>query len=97
MLLRQNEGGIHRKIAGFEMVERGIPRSHYDVISGDKKIGFVTTGSYSPSLEKNIGLALVDIGHSEPGTEFYVVIRNRQLKAKVINIPFYSRKHKKTL
>lgn len=94
-LVKQKEEGIQRKLVGFEMVDRGIPRSHYEIQAEGKNIGFVTTGSFSPTLKKNIGLALVEGSFAEEGTEFDVVIRNKLVKAKVVKIPFYTKKYKK--
>jgi aminomethyltransferase len=94
-LARQKEEGIPRKLVGFEMVDRGVPRSHYEVYANGAKIGHVTTGSYSPSLKKNIGLALLDGSYSETGTGVEVVVRNRNLKAVIVETPFYKKKYKK--
>ncbi len=77
------------------MVERGIPRSHYDVYADEKKIGYVTTGSYSPTLKKNIGLALIDAEYTKDGTDIEISIRNKNVKAKIIKKPFYTKKYKK--
>ncbi|HHV98411.1 MAG TPA: glycine cleavage system aminomethyltransferase GcvT [Clostridiaceae bacterium] len=93
ILAKQKEDGPSRKLVGFEMVDKGIPRSHYEIFSDDKRIGFVTSGSFSPSLGKNLGLALVDKDYSEEGTEFNVVVRDRPLKARVVRIPFYKKKY----
>ncbi|NJD01730.1 MAG: glycine cleavage system aminomethyltransferase GcvT [Ruminiclostridium sp.] len=94
-LANQKEKGIPRKLAGFEMLDRGIPRSHYDVQADGASIGFVTTGSYSPTLAKNIGLALLDSAFAAEGTVIDIIIRGRALKGKVSTIPFYSKKYKK--
>lgn len=94
-LANQKADGLKRKTAGFEMVERGIPRSHYDVYADGKKIGYVTTGSFSPTLKKNIGLALIDAEYAKEGTEIEISIRNKSIKAKVIKKPFYTKKYKK--
>ena len=94
-LAKQKSEGLKRKTVGFEMIDRGIPRSNYEVYAEGKKIGHVTTGSYSPTLKKNIGLALIDSLYTKEGTEIEVVIRNKNLKAKVIKKPFYSKKYKK--
>ncbi len=91
----QKEKGVQRKLVGFEMLDRGIPRSHYDVQADGISIGFVTTGSYSPTLEKNIGMALIDSRYAAEGNEIDIVIRGRALKGKVVKIPFYSKKYKK--
>lgn len=94
-LKRQKEEGPARRVVGFEMLESGIPRHGYDVLGGDKVVGFVTTGYNSPTLKKNIGLALVDAGHSAIGSEIYIQIRKKALKAKVIKRNFYSKSYKK--
>lgn len=94
-LLIQKERGIKRRLIGFEMLDRGIARSHYEVEANGKTIGFVTTGSFSPSLKKNLGLALIENEYAAAGTEIEVNIRNKPLKAKVINIPFYNKNYKR--
>lgn len=94
-LTNQKSEGLKRKIVGFEMIDRGIPRSHYDVSAACKKIGYVTTGSFSPTLKKNIGLALIDSEYAKEGTEIEISIRNKNLKARVIKKPFYTKKYKK--
>ncbi len=94
-LAEQKSEGLKRKAVGFEMSDRGIPRSHYDVYVSDKKIGYVTTGSFSPTLKKNIGLALIEAEYAKEGTEIEISIRNKNLKAKVVKKPFYTKKYKK--
>lgn len=94
-LMEQKSVGIKRKIVGFEMVDRGIPRTRYDVLADGEKIGYVTSGNFSPSLEKNLGMALVDSAFSEPGTEVDIVIRNKPTKARIVELPFYSKKYAK--
>lgn len=94
-LAEQKAVGLKRKLVGFEMVDRGIPRSHYDVYADGNKIGYVTTGSFSPTLKKNIGLALIEAGFAKEGTEIEIAVRNRNLKAVVIKKPFYAKRNKK--
>ena len=94
-LANQKSEGLNRKIIGFEMIDRGIPRNNYEVYAEGRKIGYVTTGSFSPTLKKKLGLALIDSAYSKEGTEIEVLIRNKNLKAKVIKKPFYSKKYKK--
>lgn len=94
-LAKQKEEGLKRKLVGFEMKDRGIPRHGYEVMIEGKNIGFVTTGYFSPTLKKNIGLALIDSNYSEIGTEINIVVRNRSLKAEVINKKFYTKNYKK--
>ncbi len=77
------------------MIDRGIPRSNYEVYAEGRKIGYVTTGSFSPTLKKNIGLALIDSSYAKEGTEIEIIIRNKNLKAEIIKKPFYSKKYKK--
>ncbi|WP_018661554.1 glycine cleavage system aminomethyltransferase GcvT [Heyndrickxia acidiproducens] len=91
-LQKQKDAGLQRKLAGIEMTERGIPRHGYRVWSGDSLIGEVTTGTQSPTLKKNIGLALINTAYCEPGTEVEVEIRSKRVKAKVVQTPFYKRK-----
>ncbi|GAF63783.1 glycine cleavage system aminomethyltransferase [Bacillus sp. TS-2] len=90
-LLQQKEEGLQRKLVGIEMLEKGIPRTDYPVFIGEKEIGKVTTGTQSPTLKKNIGLALLDIDFTTLGTEVEVQVRKKRLKAKVIKTPFYKK------
>lgn len=93
-LLAQKENGIPRKIAGIEMIDRGIPRHGYPVYKGEKLIGEVTTGTQSPTLKKNIGLVLVSSEFASLESELEVEIRGKRLKAKVVPTPFYKREKK---
>ncbi len=95
VLVKQKAEGLPRKLVGFEMIDRGIPRAEFEVQKDGQIIGFVTTGSYSPTLDKNIGLALVQSQYSELGTEFEIVRGKRAMKAKVIAKPFYKKNYKK--
>lgn len=90
-LKEQKENGAPRKLVGIEMMERGIPRTHYNVYVGEEKIGEVTTGTQSPTLKKNVGLALVKREYGELDTEIEVEIRGKRVKAKIIRTPFYKR------
>lgn len=94
-LAQIKERGLTRKLVGIEMIDRGIPRQGYPVAVGGQTVGEVTTGSFSPTLEKNIGLAYVPVEHSEVGTEVEVIIRGRALKARVVETPFYRSPHKR--
>jgi aminomethyltransferase len=94
VLLQQKENGLPRKLVGIEMIDRGIPRHGYPVFSGEERIGEVTTGTQSPTLKKNIGLALIKTGYTELGSEVEVEIRGKRLKAKVEATPFYKREKK---
>lgn len=94
-LVNQKAQGLKRKLVGFEMKGRGIPRHGYDVLVNGEKIGFVTTGYLSPTLNKNIGLALIASEYSELGTEIEILIRNKPVKAEVINKKFLAKNYKK--
>jgi aminomethyltransferase len=76
------------------MIDKGIPRTHYEVFVGDERIGEVTSGTQSPTLKKNIGLALLNKEYIALGTEVEVEIRNKRLKAVVVSTPFYKREKK---
>lgn len=91
-LLKQKEQGIQRKLVGFEMIQRGIARSHYKILKGQELVGEVTSGTYAPYLDKNIGLGYVKIEYSEIGTELDILIRDQKVKAKIVPTPFYKRK-----
>jgi aminomethyltransferase len=93
-LADQKRYGALRKLVGLEMIDRGIPRSHYPVFIGDEKIGEVTTGTQSPTLKRNVGLALLDKQYAELGTEVLVEIRGKKLRAVTVETPFYKRKKK---
>jgi aminomethyltransferase len=91
VLKRQKEQGTARKLVGLEMIDKGIPRAQYEVYKNGEKIGFVTTGTQSPTLRKNIGLALIDATYKDLDTEVEVQIRKRRAKAKIVKTPFYHR------
>ncbi|GAA0350709.1 glycine cleavage system aminomethyltransferase GcvT [Bacillus horti] len=91
VLKEQKENGAPRKLVGIEMIERGIPRHGYPVFAGEEQVGEVTTGTQSPTLKKNVGLALVKKEYAQLGQELYVQIRNKNIKAVVVKAPFYRR------
>jgi aminomethyltransferase len=82
------ENGVQRKLVGFIMEERGIPRHGYDIKIDNEVVGEVTSGSYSPTLDENIGLAYIDKDKASEDTELDICIRKREVKAKVIKTPF---------
>lgn len=90
-LAEQKNSGVPRKLVGIEMIDKGIPRTGYPVYHNDELVGEVTTGTQSPTLKKNIGFALVKQEVSEIGTELEVEVRNKRLKATIIETPFYKR------
>ena len=91
VLLEQKENGVQRKSIGIEMIDKGIPRTGYPVFVNDKQIGHITSGTQSPTLKKNIGLALINATFAELGQEVEIEIRNKRLKAITIATPFYKR------
>jgi len=93
-LVRQKEEGLKRKLVGFEVLDRAPARDGYPVVIGDKQVGAVTSGSPAPFLKKNIGFAYLPIEHTSVGTEFFVVIRGRNVPARVVETPFYKRSRK---
>lgn len=88
-LKTQKEAGLKRKLVGFEMIDRGIPRGHYELCDAEgNKLGEVTSGTQSPTLQKGIGLGYVPTEFSKAGTEIFVKVRDRLLKAQVVKTPF---------
>jgi len=86
----QKEEGVKRKLVGFELIDRGIPRHDYPIVDvNGNKIGIVTSGTMAPSLKKAIGLGYVPTEFSKEGSEIYIQVRKKQLKAKVVKPPFY--------
>ena len=88
----QKENGVSKKLMGFEMIDRGIPRHDYQVVDVDGNvIGKVTSGTQSPTLQKAIGMAYVTTEFAVEGKEIYIRIRDKSLKAKVVKVPFYKK------
>lgn len=91
-LLEQRRQGIPRRLVGFKMVERGgVPRSHCEVQVDGQAIGFVTSGTTSPTLRENIGLALIRSEYAGIGRSLDIVIRGRPVRAEQVETPFYKR------
>jgi len=89
ILEKQKAEGVQRKLVGFEMLERGIPRHDYQIKdAAGNLIGKVTSGTQAPSLNKAIGLGYVAIAHAALDSEIYIDIRNTLVKAKVVKAPF---------
>jgi aminomethyltransferase len=93
-LEKQLADGVRRKIAGFELVERGIPRPHYPVYAGGGVVGQVTSGTFGPYLKKSIGLTYLPVEFTAIGTDIEIGIRDKKAKAKVVPTPFYKRGEK---
>ena len=91
-LLQQKEAGVARKLVGFEMIERGIPRHDYEICDVQGNIvGIVTSGTQSPSLGIAIGMGYVPTALATVDSEIYIRIRNKDIKAKVVKMPFYKK------
>ena len=90
------QAGVRRKLAGFEMVGRGIARGEYEIRSVDgERIGYVTTGMPAPSLGKNLSMGYVSTALAAEGSEFDVMVRDKPVRAKVVKTPFYKPRYKK--
>lgn len=89
LLAQHKENGVDRKLTAFEMIDKGIPRQGYKIIDAEgNELGEVTSGTMSPSLKKGIGLGYVKVPHHKRGTEIYIQVRKKQLKAEVVKLPF---------
>ena len=89
-LEKQKAQGIKRRLVGFEMMEKGIPRQHYSIVNeADIEIGEVTSGTMSPMLKKGIGMAYIASDFSADGNEIFIVIRDKKLRAKIVKPPFF--------
>lgn len=81
--------GIGKKLVGFEMIDRGIPRHDYSIVQNNGLcIGTVTSGTQSPTLQKGIGMGYVESYFAKEGTEIFIQVRDKNLKAMVVNLPF---------
>ncbi len=91
-LIKQKTEGLSKKLYGLEMLERGVPREGYSVKVGEKEIGWISSGSFSPTLDKFIAMAFLDPEAVGKHDEVQVAIRNRSYRARVTKLPFYRRK-----
>lgn len=90
LLLKQKEQGVERRLKGFVMAERAIPRQHYEVVNAAGEIiGEVTSGTMSPMMKQGIGMAYLKKGYWKTGTEIFIRIRNKDMKANVVDLPIY--------
>jgi aminomethyltransferase len=91
-LKAQKEAGVTRKLVAFEMIDKGIPRHDYEIADASGNVvGVVTSGTQSPSLEKAIGLGYVPTAMTALGTEVFILVRGKSLKAVVVSLPFYKK------
>jgi aminomethyltransferase len=94
VLEKQKAEGIARKLVGFELTERGVPRHGYDCYHEGRKVGHVTSGTMAPYVKKAVGMAYLPAELAGPGTAFHVDIRGRKISAVVVPKPFYKRDRK---
>jgi aminomethyltransferase len=86
------EAGVSRKLVGFELIDRGIPRHDYEIVDAEgNNIGIVTSGTQAPSLGKAIGMGYVKTEFAAADSEIYIVIRDKKITAKVVKMPFYKK------
>ena len=90
-LVRQKEAGVERKLVGFEVAGRGIARDGHGVRVGGEDAGRVTSGTWSPTFEKALGLAYVAVEHAATGTEVMLEVRGREIPGRLVDTPFYRR------
>ncbi len=91
-LKAQKEAGVTKKLVGFELIERGIPRHDYEIVDADgNNIGIVTSGTMAPSLGKGIGMGYVKTEFAAADSEIFIQIRNNKVAAKVVKMPFYKK------
>ena len=91
-LKKQKEEGVTKKLVGFELLERGIPRHDYEIVDADgNNIGIVTSGTMAPTVGKGIGMGYVKTELADVDSEIYIQIRNNKVKAKVVKMPFYKK------
>jgi len=90
-LLRRKDKGPTRKLAGFAMLGRGIGRDGYEVLAGGSPAGWVSSGSPSPTLSRNIGFCYLPVDQARPGTAIQITIRNQPVDAVTVETPFYKR------
>jgi aminomethyltransferase len=91
-LLKAKAGGVKQKIAGFVLLDKAIPRRGGSIFSENREIGVVTSGCLSPHLRKGIGLGYVVARYSQPGQEIEIEVRDREIVAKIVDLPFYKKK-----
>jgi aminomethyltransferase len=89
VLIKQKTEGTDRIIVGLTLMDRGVIRDGFKISKNGNEIGYVTSGGYSPTLKKTIGLGLIKKQYKEEGTELEIEVRNKLLKGVVVSTPFY--------
>ncbi len=90
-LATQKRSGVERRLIGFEVTSKGIARQDHKVVIGGDEVGEVTSGTWSPTLEKALGMAYVPSDLASPGTQVGLEVRGRLLEAQIVELPFYKR------
>lgn len=89
-LLKQKNAGVKHQLRGFEMIDKGIPRQHYEICDAQGNvIGEVTSGTQGPSIQKAVGMGYINTPYAKLGSEIYIKVREKLLKAVVVKFPFY--------
>jgi len=94
ILEKQINEGVQRKLTGIELIDRGIPRDGYRIEKDGKDIGYITSGTYSPTFKKGLAMAMISTDIIQPDNEIDVLIRDNKIKAKIVKLPFYKKKRK---
>ncbi len=89
VLIKQKSEGTNRVLVGLNLIDKGVIRENYKIFKSGEEIGFVTSGGYSPTLKKTIGLGLVNKRYQEIGTNIEIEIRNKLLRGEIVSTPFY--------
>jgi len=90
-IVKAKEAGLKRKLVGFELKDRAFPRHGYKIVKDGNEIGYVTSGTFSPSLEKGIGIGYINQPFTDVGTAITIDVRGKQVAAEVVKTPFYQR------
>jgi aminomethyltransferase len=87
-IMKAKQSGLKRKLVGFVLDDKAFPRQGYPMYANGSQIGTVTSGTFSPTLDKGIGMGYVEIGTAKPGSHIAVLIRNREIPATIVGLPF---------
>ncbi len=90
-IIAAKKGDLKRRLVGFMLREKAVPRQHYSLHADGRQIGTVTSGTFSPTLENGIGMGYVESRYAKPGTEISVGVRGREFRATVVSLPFVKR------
>jgi aminomethyltransferase len=91
-LLKQKAEGVKQKLAGFVLVDKDVPKAGGSIFSENREIGVVTSGGQSPCMRAGIGLGYVTTRYSQPGQEIEIEVKDREIAARIVELPFYRKK-----